>query len=46
MRIRINDLHSIISPDIHANICEDILHLSKAGAMLCAEQVVRMIKEF
>ena len=40
MRIRVNDLHSIIDPDIHANICEDMLHLSEAGAMFCAEQVV------
>ena len=46
MGIRINDLHSIIVPDIAAHICEDQIHLSAVGARLCAEQVVRVIKEF
>ena len=46
MGIRINDLHSIIAQDIPGNICEDQIHLSAAGAKACAEQVVRMIKEF
>lgn len=46
MGIRINDLHSIIAADIPNNICQDMIHLSPAGAQLCAEQVVRMIKEF
>lgn len=46
MGIRINDLHSIIAADIENNICADKIHLSDAGAQACAEQVVRMIKEF
>lgn len=46
MGIRINDLHALVSPDVPQYICEDMIHLSPAGAQLCAEQVVRMIKEF
>lgn len=46
MGIRINDLHTLVKADIPQYICEDMLHLSAAGAQLCAEQVVRMIKEF
>lgn len=46
MGIRINDLHSIIDKDIPANICEDQIHLSESGAIQCAQQVARMIKEF
>ena len=46
MGIKINDLHSIIAPDIENNICQDQIHLSETGAQMCAQQVVRMIKEF
>ena len=46
MGFKINDLHSIVAADITNNICEDQIHLSEAGAKLCAEQVARMIKEF
>lgn len=46
MGFKINDLHSIVAADIPNNICEDQIHLSEAGAKLCAEQVARMIKEF
>lgn len=46
MGIKINDLHALVAPNVPEYICEDMLHLSEAGAMLCAEQVVRMIKEF
>ena len=46
MGIKINDLHSVVAPDIENNICQDQIHLSEIGAQKCAEQVVRMIKEF
>lgn len=46
MGIRINDLHAIVEPHIDEYICEDMLHLSEVGAQVCAEQVVKMIKEF
>lgn len=46
MGIRINDLHAIVEPKISEYICPDMLHLTDAGAQVCAEQVVRMIKEF
>lgn len=45
MGIRINDLHTVVAPNIPEYICEDQLHLSEAGAQACAEQVVAMIKE-
>lgn len=46
MGIRINDLHSIVAANIPEYICEDQIHLSEAGAQACAEQVVKMIREF
>lgn len=46
MGFRINDLHTLVQKDIPRYICEDQIHLSPEGAQLCAEQVVRMIKEF
>lgn len=46
MGIRINDLHSIVAADIEGYICQDQIHLTEVGAKACAEQVVRMIKEF
>ncbi len=46
MGIRINDLHSIVAPQIEKYICEDQIHLSQEGAAACAEQVTAMIKEF
>ena len=46
MGIRINDLHSVVAADIEGYICQDQIHLTDAGAKACAEQVVRMIKEF
>ena len=46
MGFKINDLHSFVAVDIPNNICEDQIHLSETGAKLCAEHVVRMIKEF
>ena len=46
MGIRINDLHTIVASNIPEYICDDQLHLSEAGAQVCAEQVTRMIKEF
>ncbi len=46
MGIKINDLHSLVATDVPNYICEDQLHLSEAGAKVCAQQVVQMIKEF
>ena len=46
MGIKINDLHSIVAANIPEYICEDQIHLSEAGAQACAEQVVKMIREF
>lgn len=45
MGIKINDLNTLVSANIPEYICEDMLHLSEAGAKLCAEQVVSMIKK-
>lgn len=45
MGIVINDLHSLIAPDIGRYICDDQLHLSEEGAKLCAEQVAQMIRK-
>lgn len=41
--IPINDLHSIVSKNIDKYICEDLVHLSEAGQMACAEAVSRAI---
>lgn len=46
MGIKINDLHSVVAANIPEYICEDQIHLSEAGAQACAEQVVKMIREF
>lgn len=46
MGIKINDLHSVVAPNIPEYICEDQIHLTDAGAQACAERVVAMIKEF
>lgn len=46
MGIKINDLHSVVAANIPEYICEDQIHLSEAGAQVCAEQVVKMIREF
>ena len=45
MGIVINDLHSLVAPDIGRYICDDQLHLSEEGAKLCAEQVAQMIRK-
>jgi lysophospholipase L1-like esterase len=45
--IKINDLYSVVAADIHGNIKEcDKIHLSDKGIKLCAEQVVKCIKEY
>ena len=41
----INDLNSLLKPDIDRYICQDTIHLSEEGIQLCAEQVTRYIKE-
>ena len=42
--IEINDLHALVNQDIYKYICDDQLHLSEAGAELCAQAVVNAIK--
>ena len=42
--IEINDLHALVSQDIYKYIGDDQLHLSEAGAELCAQAVVNAIK--
>lgn len=44
MGLWINDLHSVVAPNIERYICEDQIHLNDAGAKACAEQIVTMIK--
>lgn len=41
----INDLHSIVAADVDTYICEDNLHLSDAGKQVCADAVVKAIRE-
>ena len=45
--IKINDLHALVSKDVHKYIKEcDKIHLSDEGVELCAEAVCKAIKEF
>ena len=45
--IKINDLHALVSKDVHKYIKEcDMIHLSDEGVELCAEAVCKAIKEF
>lgn len=45
--VKINDLHALVSKDIHKYIKEcDMIHLSDEGIELCAEAVCKAIKEF
>ena len=41
----INDLNSLLKPDIERYICDDTIHLTEEGIEKCAEQVTRYIKE-
>lgn len=43
--IRINDLHSVIYPNISKYVCEDNLHMNSAGYEALACKVVSAIKE-
>lgn len=45
MGIIINDLHSIVAADVDKYICDDEIHLSEEGSMVCAKQVVQVIKD-
>ena len=47
MGIEINDLNTAVSADIHKYVKEcDKIHLSEAGIDLCADLVVKAIKQF
>lgn len=43
--VRINDLHSVVMPNIDTYICDDNVHLSPVGIDACAAAVVKAIKE-
>ena len=43
--IIINDLHSLIATDVDRYIKDDNIHLTEEAAMLCARQVVKVIKD-
>lgn len=45
MGIIINDLYSLVYPHIDEYICEDLIHLTEAGARACGEQVAKVIRE-
>lgn len=42
--VEINDLNALVSQDIYKYICDDQMHLSKAGIEVCSKQVVKAIK--
>ena len=42
--VLINDLYSAVAADIDRYISDDTIHLSEAGAALCAEQTARIIR--
>ncbi len=45
--VKINDLHALVSKDVHKYVKEcDMIHLSPEGIELCAEAVCKAIKEF
>ena len=45
--VKINDLHALVSQDVHKYVKEcDMIHLSDEGIELCAEAVCKAIKEF
>ena len=47
MGIKINDLHALVSKDVHKYVKEcDKIHLSDEGIELCAKAVCKVIKEF
>lgn len=44
MGITINDLHKTVASDVDRYLCDDMLHLSEAGAEACAKQVCDCIR--
>lgn len=40
----INDLHTLVSADIDAYICDDHIHLSTKGIEVCSQQVADVIR--
>lgn len=45
MGVQINDLFSVVAADQEKYICEDTLHLSKAGSEACAKKVLEAIRK-
>ncbi|MBR2337223.1 MAG: SGNH/GDSL hydrolase family protein [Clostridia bacterium] len=46
MGIKINDLNSLLKNNEDIYICEDEVHLSEEGIMICADAVCKAIKQF
>ena len=45
--VKINDLHALVSQDVHKYVKEcDMIHLSEEGINICAEAVVKAVKQF
>ncbi len=45
MGVIVNDLHALVSENVGAYICDDLLHLSPEGADVCARQVAEYIRQ-
>lgn len=43
--ITVNDLYELMKKDEHFYKCEDLLHLTEEGSMICAKQAAEMIRE-
>lgn len=43
--ITVNDLYQLMLKDKHYYKCEDMLHLTQEGYMVCAQQTARLIEE-
>jgi len=44
--VPVNDLHTIVSSDPDLYLSTDQLHLSETGQRMCAEAVVRVVREY
>ncbi len=42
--VQINDLYSVVDGDIEQNICDDRIHLSETGKVICASAVANAIR--
>jgi lysophospholipase L1-like esterase len=44
LNVEINDLYALVSEDIDGNLCDDCIHLSEQGSIVCAQQIAKVIK--